>query len=162
MKFKINLLLLALVATLALQSCNDDDDLKVVPQEIQKAFANKYPQIQTVNWEEELGYYVADFMDGSFEASAWFNKSAKWVLTETDLNYVSLPNAVKTTFEKSEFYSSNWHLDDIDRLERPEQETVYVLEVESKVQDLDLYYRADGTFIKSVVDDERHSPNNKI
>lgn len=161
MKIKFYFLLFAVTSTLAFQSCDNNDNLKTVPVELQNAFANKYPGIQKVDWEQEGGYYVADFMDGAFEASAWFDKTAKWVLTETDLIYQSLPNAVKATFENSEYNTPTWKLDDIDRLDRPEQETIYVIEVESKTQDLDLLYRSDGVLIKSVVDEnDRHYPNN--
>ena len=42
--------------------------------------------------------------------------------------------------------------DDIDKLERTGVETVFVIEVEKQNQEVDLYYSADGTLIKSIVD----------
>ncbi len=53
-------------------------------------------------------------------------------------------------FENSEYAS--WKRDDIDKLERTGVETVFVIEVEKQNQEVDLYYSADGTLIKSIVD----------
>ena len=57
---------------------------------------------------------------------------------------------VKMSFENSEYAS--WKRDDIDKLERTGVETVFVIEVEKQNQEVDLYYSADGTLIKSIVD----------
>ena len=47
---------------------------------------------------------------------------------------------------------ASWKRDDIDKLERTGVETVFVIEVEKQNQEVDLYYSADGTLIKSIVD----------
>ena len=150
MKLKIYTLLLALCVTWSLQSCDNDDDNSIaVPTELQNAFASKYPNAANVKWETKCGYYVADFYDG-YEASAWFTQDGKWQMTETDIPYNALPQAVKTSFEKSEYAS--WKQDDVDKLERTGVETIFVIEVENQNQEIDLYYSADGTLIKSIVD----------
>ena len=132
MKLKIYTLLLALSVTWSLQSCDNDDDGSIaVPAELQSAFSSKFPNAANVKWETKSGYYVADFYDG-YEASAWFTQ------------------AVKMSFENSEYAS--WKRDDIDKLERTGVETVFVIEVEKQNQEVDLYYSADGTLIKSIVD----------
>lgn len=150
MKLKIYTLLLALCVTWSLQSCDNDDDNSIaVPTELQNAFASKYPNAANVKWETKSGYYVADFYD-EYEASAWFTQDGKWQMTETDIPYSALPQAVKTSFEKSEYAS--WKQDDVDKLERTGVETIFVIEVENQNQEIDLYYSADGTLIKSIVD----------
>lgn len=150
MKLKIYTLLLALSVTWSLQSCDNDDDGSIaVPAELQSAFSSKFPNAANVKWETKSGYYVADFYDG-YEASAWFTQDGKWQMTETDIPYNALPQAVKTSFESSEYAS--WKRDDIDKLERTGVETVFVIEVEKQNQEVDLYYSADGTLIKSIVD----------
>ena len=150
MKLKIYTLLLALSVTWSLQSCDNDDDGSIaVPAELQSAFSSKFPNAANVKWETKSGYYVADFYDG-YEASAWFTQDGKWQMTETDIPYNALPQAVKMSFENSEYAS--WKRDDIDKLERTGVETVFVIEVEKQNQEVDLYYSADGTLIKSIVD----------
>lgn len=150
MKLKIFTLLLVLGAAWSLYSCdNNDDESITVPVELQNAFSSKYPNAANVKWESKSGYYVADFYDG-YEVSAWFTQDGKWKMTETDIPYDALPQAVKTSFEASEYKS--WKIDDVDKLEREGFETVYVIEVENQNQEMDLYYSVNGELIKSVVD----------
>lgn len=150
MKLKIFTLLLVLGAAWSLYSCdNNDDESITVPVELQNAFSSKYPNAANVKWESKSGYYIADFYDG-YEASAWFTQDGKWKMTETDIPYDALPQAVKTSFETSEYKS--WKIDDVDKLEREGFETVYVIEVENQNQEMDLYYSVNGELIKSVVD----------
>ena len=150
MKLKFYTLLLALSAAWSLYSCdNNDDESITVPVELQNAFSSKYPNAANVKWESKSGYYIADFYDG-YEASAWFTQDGKWKMTETDIPYDALPQAVKTSFEASEYKS--WKIDDVDKLEREGFETVYVIEVENQNQEMDLYYSVNGELIKSVVD----------
>lgn len=138
MKLKIYTLLLALSVTWSLQSCDNDDDGSIaVPAELQSAFSSKFPNAANVKWETKSGYYVADFYDG-YEASAWFTQDGKWQMTETDIPYNALPQAVKTSFESSEYAS--WKRDDIDKLERTGVETVFVIEVEKQNQEVDIIH----------------------
>ena len=150
MKRKIFTFLLVLGVAWSLHSCdNNDDESIAVPVELQSTFSAKYPNATNVEWENKYGYYVADFYAGH-EASAWFTQDGKWQMTETDIPYNALPQAVKTSFEKSEYAS--WKQDDVDKLERTGVETIFVIEVENQNQEIDLYYSADGTLIKSIVD----------
>lgn len=154
MKLKFYTLLLALSAAWSLYSCdNNDDESITVPVELQNAFSSKYPNAANVKWENKSGYYVADFYDG-YEASAWFTQDGRWQMTETDIPYIALPQAVKTSFEATE-YATSWKQDDVDKLEQEGVETVYVIEVEKQNQELDLHYSEDGVLIKSVVDKDK-------
>lgn len=153
MKLKIFSLLLALGAAWSLQSCDNNDDESIkVPAQLQNAFSEKYPNVANVRWESKAGYYVADFRDG-YEASAWFAPNGEWQMTETDVPFDALPQAVKTEFGKSEYKSDpGWNVDDVDKLERKGLETVYVIEVERQNEERDLYYSEEGVLIKTVVD----------
>lgn len=106
---------MAVACIIGLQSCdNDDDNLRVSP-ELQKAFLEKYPAATRVEWETKAGYYVADFYDNASEASAWFTPAGVWCMTETDVLYVGLPEAVKAAFEQGDY--STWTVDDVDKLD---------------------------------------------
>lgn len=130
-------------------SCNDDDNF--MPEDvIVKSFESKYPGASRVEWEVKNSYKVADFYFQSFETEAWFENSGTWVLTETDLRFEHLPEAVKNALAASSYAS--WRVDDVDKIERPDAETVYVIEVEQGKQEVDLYYSEDGTFVKEVAD----------
>ena len=43
-------------------------------------------------------------------------------MTETDIPYQSLPEAVRTSFEASQY--ANWKIEDVDKVERLNTETV--------------------------------------
>lgn len=45
-----------------------------------------------------------------------------------------------------------WHVDDVDKLQRNGQETVYVIEVEHARQEFDLYYSEDGVLLREAAD----------
>lgn len=142
---------------LQLQSCNDEDNngTIVVPAALENAFAEKYPTVNNERWKTRGNYYVADFRLGQGEASAWFTSGGDWQMTETDVVYQQLPPAVKTAFEGSEY--GRWTIDDVDLLERPAMETIYVIEVESGELEYDLYYSADGILLKRVVEEDDDS-----
>lgn len=144
-----------------LQSCDDDNDDNSlsVPAEIQGVFTQKYPHATVVEWKTKAGFYVVDFRDNAYDASAWFTPEGVWKMTEIDLPYQALPEAVKTAFQAGEYAS--WQIDDVDMLEREGLETIYVIEVESGNQEYDLYYSADGILIKTVADvdeDDNYNP----
>lgn len=169
MKLKIYTLLLALGAAWSLQSCdNNDDESMNVPVELQNAFSSMYPNVANVKWETKAGYYVADFRE-AYEASAWFTQNGEWQMTETDIPYNALPQKVKTAFESGKDYTTalGWRVDDVDKLERKDLETVYVIEVEKQDQEMDLYYSEEGILIKGVPDtdndrDDQYLPDQSV
>ena len=76
-------------------------------------------------------------------------------MTETEMPYSAIPQAVRTSFESSEY--AIWQKDnEVERIERAgtEKEVIYIIEVESAQDiDMDLHYSADGILIKAVNDD---------
>ncbi|WP_302274324.1 PepSY-like domain-containing protein [Alistipes ihumii] len=155
MQLKTYFMMLALgVCGAVMQSCDDDDDNLNVPEELRSAFSQKYPG-SVPEWKTRSNYYIADFRDQSYEAEAWFTSDAIWLMTETDISYAALPEAVKNAFQNSEY--ATWNRDDADMLERKGLEPVYVLEVEQGSREMDLYYNAEGILIKAMEDYENDS-----
>jgi len=149
MKLKVFLAMLVMgVSAWTLQSCDndDDDDWVTVPAELTRSLADKHPQATRVEWEAEGGYYVADFYEDGWEKSAWFTPDGTWQLTETELRFMDLPDAVQTAFRNGGY--ATWEIEDVDRVERPDREVVYVIEVEQYDQEVDLFYTADGILVK--------------
>lgn len=153
MNIKLFTMIAATVCGMSFVSCDDDDNINVsnLPGAIQKEFSTKYPNAQIEEWEQKNGYSVVDFRWDGFEAEAWFGANG-WVMTETDIPYQALPEAVKTSFEASRY--ANWKIEDIDKVERIHTETIYVIEVESGDADFDLYYSSNGILIKDLPDQE--------
>lgn len=143
MKLKIYTLILALGAAWSLQSCdNNDDDSIAVPAELQNAFSSKYPNAANVKWESKSGYYVADFYDG-YEASAWFTQDGKWQMTETDIPYDALPQAVKNTINTT--YPGQVDDDDAEYVEEATGGTYYLIDIENSEKDVKI--SADGQIL---------------
>lgn len=164
MKLKMYFALLAM-GMIGLQSCsnNDDDNLpsSQVPEAIRNAFDSSFSNTANLSWETKTvskgEYYKAEFnnkSDNGYKTEAWYTADGTWYMTETEMPYNAIPQAVKTSFESSEYAS--WKRDnEVDRIERNAvKEIIYIIEVESPQDvDMDLHYSADGILVKAVNDD---------
>lgn len=148
-----------IVSALAFQGCEKDDNPHSGNQAVDNAFAAKYPEATRVDWETKGNYLVVDFQDDAQEMEAWFGPNGEWYLTETDVTFDALPEAVRTAFSTSSYQS--WHIDDIDMIERKDMETIYVIEVEQGEQEYDLYYSPNGILIKAVADSHGNDDSEK-
>lgn len=150
------------VSVMALAGCNK----ATADNEISKAkaeLAARYPDATNVKWSSKNGYTIAKFnrlatrsANLEYDYSVWFNGTGTWCMTESEVTYNALPEAVKTAFEASEYAA--WKIDDIDKLERAGMETFYVIEVETKSgnieKEADIYFSETGAVIKVVLDVE--------
>jgi len=143
-------------------ACNNDEDGRppgagqVSPQ-AQSTFESLFPGAHDVEWEVRGTYAVADFSysdadgGGWVPGSAWFNQSdGAWLMSEYDVRFDRLPEAVKAAFQASEY--ATWHVDDVDLIRREGVTLLYVIEVENAGQEMDLYYTEDGVLVKAVAD----------
>ena len=79
MKLRMFFLMLALgVCGAAMESCDDDDDNLNVPEKLQSAFSQKYPEASP-KWKTRSNYYIADFHGRNYESEAWFTSGAVWL-----------------------------------------------------------------------------------
>ena len=143
----------AIVVALGLFAC---DDYKA-PTSLRSAFAERYPNAVDVEWERKRGYAVAEFhIPGQGECEAWYTKGGKWVMTKYDIKYSELPAAVRTAFETE--YGTTTPVDDVERLERNGNDTLYFIEAEIVINgyltDINLDYAEDGTLLRTTVDVE--------
>jgi len=165
MKLKMYFALLTM-GMLSLQSCSNDDDDDLpnskVPEAVRNAFDSEFSNTANLNWETKTvsqgQYYKAEFTnksDNNYKTEAWYTADGAWYMTETEMPYNAIPQAVKTSFESSEYAS--WKKDnEVERIERAgtAKEIIYIIEVESPQDvDIDLHYSADGVLIKAVNDD---------
>ena len=148
MKTKL-LLIFFLISGIAMAGCNQKQHYRP-DSKIVKAFTSQYPKAKKIEWEQKKGYYVAEFNFNNVETESWYDSNGNWVMTESNIKYNSLPQAIRDHFEKSIY--NNWKKEDIDKIERPGMEPVYILEIEKEEQDLELYYTENGTLAKTVTD----------
>lgn len=148
------LLFLAAAVLIGLQACDksdDDSDRGYVSEQAKQALAAKYPNASGVEWEVKNKYVVAEFsIPSARELSAWFDNNGTWYMTETDITFDQLPEAVKTSFSTSQYAA--WRVEDVDQIERNTTETIYVVEVENQQTEVDLQYAPNGVLIQATVD----------
>ena len=172
MKRILSLCLILLTGSFVLMtSCNDNDDLhsnpvpENIPEKVILEFNAKYPNATNVTWSTKDTYAVANFYLASTRTgghepnnTAWFNMAGHWNMTETEISYQQLPEAVKTAFEASPYAS--WRMDnEIAKLQRSDNnETLYIIEVSQKEgnveTEVDLYYTEEGILVKEIVNAE--------
>lgn len=160
------ILMTLLVSALALAGCDKNEDNgsrePAVSQQAKAALAAKYPSATNVAWQTKGNYVVASFSlpasraEAGNDLAAWFDNGGAWYMTETDIPFTALPQAVRTAFNASEYAAAPWTVDDVDMLEREGVETIYVIEVEKRENgvetEIDLYYSADGVLVKMLTD----------
>lgn len=134
------------------QGCDNNDDLPSPNgnEKVENTFKLMYPDATSAEWEKKGPYWTVDFREDGKEKEAWFDEDGNWYQTETDLAFIELPEAVKTSFQSGDY--GDWRVEDVDMFEYKDADTFYVLEVEKGNQDYDLYYSSDGTMIKAVAD----------
>lgn len=145
---------MALWGVVGFTGCDDNDDVTNLPEVIENAFNDKFPNAIWVEWERKAGYYVAEFRQDGMDVEAWYDNQGSWRMTESDFgrNLTLLPQAVQTTFQSSGY--SQWTVDDIDKYECPDK-TFYLIEVKKAGQrDRKLFYSQDGLLLKDVEDKE--------
>lgn len=151
----------AAVAMMALQACEKSKETgqdSAVSEKAKQAMAAKYPGASNVTWQSKNGYVVATFSNAAQRAvsaeqlDAWFDNQGAWYMTETDIRFDQLPEAVKTAFAAGTYAA--WLVDDVDKIERSGTETVYVIEVKQTEtgREMDLYYSPDGVLVKEMAD----------
>ena len=160
-------------------SCNKSDDgfksgSGTVSRQAQQALKTKYPDAQNIEWTLRGNYAVADFSlsvvksassDGS-RFTAWFeNANGQWAMTETNIDFSVLPQAVQEGVKAGKYAESEgWtRTGKIDKLERRDVVmlgggegviVVYVIGVSRTVDQLttvmDLYFSDEGVLVNEV------------
>ncbi len=149
------------ICLMTLAGCNKATADSQINEKAKVELSQRYPDAVNVKWTTKNGYYVAKFnkvatrsIGSEFDFSVWFNRAGQWCMTESEISYDALPEAVKVAFQASEY--ATWKVDDIDKLERNGMETFYVIEAETRSgnieKEVDLYYSESGALIKTVVD----------
>jgi hypothetical protein len=151
---RLTYLFAMLIAATTLIACDDDYN---APQTTRAEFQTQYPNAVDVEWEKKRGYVVAEFhIPGQGECEAWYTKGGEWVMTKYDIRFSDLPAAVQTAFVTE--YGAQTPVDDVERLERRGNDTLYFIEAEIVINgyltDIDLDYAEDGTLLRTTVDVE--------
>ena len=139
-------------------SCSDDDNGPdgsngKVPQSVLDAFQSQYGQTRA-EWTIKDGYAIAEFRGENGETTAWYTlDNARWGMTETEILYSDLPQAIQTTISESAY--AEWTQDnEVDVLDRNGSEKLYVVEMKNGGVEVDLYYTESGVLVNEYVDSD--------
>jgi hypothetical protein len=103
------------------------ESILVVPQPVTKAFSAQFPAARLKKWEQRKEGYIASFRQDGKKYFAYYSADGSWKGTEAPIKWTkNLPDSVKAGWKTSGYY--NWYVEDIKRIETPEQ-PLYVLHV---------------------------------
>lgn len=142
---KILILIIGVVITTTIASCNDEDDYYTPNSTVIEVFYDYYPDATNVDWYYVNGYPVANFDYFGEEKEAWFSYAGQWLYTKTEINYNDLPNVVQQSFMTSYY---NYDIDDVEKIETSKYGLFYNIEVENDIEDLSLLYNDIGILVK--------------
>ena len=109
------------------------------PEAVLKAFKQKYPDAQDVDWSKEKnGEWEAEFElpGNSKEMSTTFSADGKWLETETEIEFSELPAPVRSVLQGKKVKEAA-------RIEKADGTTVYEAEVKRK----DMLFDASGKMV---------------
>ena len=73
---------------------NEDESSIEVPKVVLDAFATKYANAKSIEWEKENTIYIAEFKLDNVEFEAEFDMDGFWMQTEKEVDVKDLPAAV--------------------------------------------------------------------
>ena len=115
------------------------------PTIVQDSLKSLYPEVKTVGWSTDNGYYVAGFQNNGYGMKVWFNSKGNWVMKQTDWQVMDeVPEAVYHNFTMGPYSTDN--LLDVTYVAFPNREAQIVIligEDNTSVQ-YQLFYSPDG------------------
>ena len=104
------------ICLMTLAGCNKATaDTDAINPKAKATLSEKYPEATNVKWLTKNGYIIAKFNNpttrsagAGYDFSVWFSGAGVWCMTESEITYEALPEAVKTAFKASEY--SGWIL----------------------------------------------------
>ena len=120
---------------------------KDVPIMIKKSFKSKYVNATDIDWELKGENYEVSFDIGDVDHKALFSKTGKLVSHQKEISKRQLPAIIAKNI-KIKYPGSR--VDDVDWIST-NGKISYKIDIEGKY-DLDVWYTADGKFIKEEKD----------
>ena len=139
--------LLALILSICLFTVHSNGQIRKIPSSVTEALKTQYPNATAIEWSDKLTGYAATFSDSSTKLIAYYSNDAVWEKTEQQIEFDSLPEAVKTGKDKSKY--AEWDTGIIEKIMLPEDKIQYRVQVEKNdFQKKNLYFTADGKLLK--------------
>ncbi|HEX2617019.1 MAG TPA: PepSY-like domain-containing protein [Flavobacteriales bacterium] len=138
-----------LLATLSVSACGQHLNATDVPAAAKAAFAQRFPHVHIVKWEPEDGTnYEARFTQQGVEWSAVYDPQGTWLETEHVLHLTDLPEPVRHAL------ATNYAGQEPKKVEQADTPAGTTYEVEFRKDESEAIFSADGTVLKTAVEEE--------
>ena len=120
------------------------------PTLVQDSLKSLYPDIKTVGWSTDNGYYVAGFQNNGFNTKVWFDSKGHWIMKQTDWQVMDeVPDAVWHTFTFGPYSTDN--VLDVTFVEFPKLKSQVVVRIgiDNSPIEYQLFYLMDGELINA-------------
>ena len=120
------------------------------PTLVQDSLKSLYPDIKTVGWSTDNGYYVAGFQNNGFNTKVWFDSKGHWSMKQTDWQVMDeVPDAVWHTFTFGPYSTDN--VLDVTFVEFPKlkPQVVVRIGIDNSPTEYQLFYLMDGELINA-------------
>lgn len=112
-----------------------------VPQPVQTAFQQKYPDQKKVDWELEEKRYEAEFTVHGKEVEVCFDEQGQWIETCTELDEADMPASVKSFLDKN---YAGYTVKELMLVKTAKEETFYELELRKDRSECELRLNPEG------------------
>ena len=117
-----------------------------VPSIVKESFSKQFAGATDVKWSKESdSEFEAEFQLGKVKKSSNFDQFGKWLITETEMNILELPEAVQMTV-KNEFAS--YSIEEAELAEPAGGAIFYELVLESGEVNFEVQISPDGKVMK--------------
>ncbi len=118
------------------------------PANISTKFSQQFPGAYDMEWSASQGIYKVDFDIKEIDYDAWYDAGAYLLQYKYDIPLSLLPGVVSGAIKQK---YSGYRIDDADRVVKGKQIN-YLVSIENKASELNVYYNEDGTFINEKID----------
>lgn len=130
------------------QKINEDQ----VPATVVSNFKKQFAKAIKPKWEMEDADFEVNFKDNGSEYSAKYDKQGNWLETEQEIKSTEIPAIIKQGIEK-EF--PGFKTDEVEKVNYPDNKTVYEMEVEKGKEEFEVQFSSDGKMLKKEVKDKK-------
>jgi hypothetical protein len=125
-----------------------------LPASVTSAFKATFPSVSKVNWEmENANEYEAAFKLNGDEVSANFDKTGKWIETETEIKVSALPAPVQSAINKD---FAGFKIEEATKVESAKNGNTFEAEIKKGEESYDVLYMPDGKMLsKTKVEEEK-------
>ena len=120
-----------------------------VPNAVTSAFKVKFPNTKHISWEiENVNEYEVSFKLNGEEVSANFDKTGKWIETETEIKVSDLPIGVQNTLKKD---FSDFKIEEASKIESNKDGNNFEAEVKKGLETYDVLFSTDGKILSKTI-----------